>query len=107
MDMSLFGDGAKASRIMEIIKHAREIAELIKAYNDQDLYERIVHLREEIQTLREENIDLRDKVKSLTEAAVVQADLVRDRTCYYMKDDSQKQHPYCITCWDRDQSSLA
>ncbi len=33
---------------MGVVDHAKEIADLIKKYNDQDLYERIVALREEI-----------------------------------------------------------
>ena len=85
---------------MGIIEHARDIAELVKKYNDQDLYERIVALREEILTLREDNITLREKVKRLTDAATIQDDLVRHGNCYYRKNDTEHEHPFCLTCWD-------
>lgn len=87
---------------MGIIEHARDIAELIKKYNDQDLYERIVELREEILRLREENIELRDTVKRLTDAATIQEQIVREGNCYYRKDDTKREHPCCLACWDCD-----
>ena len=47
---------------MSILNNAKEIADLIKKYNDQDLYERIVALREQILELREENLSLKEVV---------------------------------------------
>ncbi|MBN2581400.1 MAG: hypothetical protein JXB10_20635 [Pirellulales bacterium] len=87
---------------MGIIEHARDIAELIKKYNDQDLYERIVELREEILRLREENIELNKTVKQLTYAASTQEELIREGNCYYRKDDIKHEHPLCLACWDYD-----
>ena len=87
---------------MGIIEHARDIAELIKKYNDQDLYERIVELREEILRLREENLELRESVKRLTDSAAIQEQIVREGNCYYRKDDTKREHPYCLACWDYD-----
>jgi argonaute-like protein implicated in RNA metabolism and viral defense len=85
---------------MGIIEHARDIAELVKKYNDQDLYERIVKLREEILALREENLQLRENVKTLTDAAAIQNEIVRHGNCYYRTDDAEHKQPYCLTCWD-------
>jgi F420-0:gamma-glutamyl ligase len=92
---------------MSIIDHAKELADLIKKYNDQDLYERIVTLREEILSLREENLTLKDKVKKLEVAKEIANKLVRDGNCYYMIDDKQHDHPYCLTCWDSDQKLIS
>ena len=87
---------------MSIIDHAKEIADLIKKYNDQDLYERIVTLREEILALREENLSLKEEVKRLQSNADISDRLIRKGNCYYFKDDEKGEHPFCLTCWDSD-----
>ena len=56
---------------MSILDDAKQIADLIKKYNDQDLYERIVALREEILALREENIAVKEELRRTKEAASV------------------------------------
>jgi hypothetical protein len=88
---------------MGIIEHARDIAELVKKYNDQELYERIVNLREEILELREDNIRLHEEIKILTHAAAVRDEIVRDGNCYYRKNDASREYPFCLTCWDYEQ----
>ena len=85
---------------MSIVGHAKEIADLVKKYNDQDLYERIVTLREEILALREENLSLKGETKRLQTNADIADRLIREGNCYYFKDDEKKEHPYCLTCWD-------
>lgn len=92
---------------MSILDHAKEIAELVKKYNDQDLYERIVELREEILQLREDNLTLREQVKLLKEANDITSRLCRDGNCYYLDDDREKERPYCLTCWDADRKLVS
>jgi len=85
---------------MNILDGVRDIAELVKKYNDQDLYQRIVDLREQILNLREENLQLREGVKALNEAAKTQDEIVRYDNFYYRKDDTERARPYCVPCWD-------
>ena len=92
---------------MSILDDAKQIAELIKKYNDQDLYERIVTLREEILALREENMKLKEALAKSQEAADVSDKLVRDGNCYFFKDDEKKERPYCLTCWDADRKLVS
>ena len=87
---------------MNIIDHAKELADLIKKYNDQDLYERIVTLREEILTLREENLSLKEEVKRFQATTDISGRLIREGNCYFLNDDENRKHPYCLTCWDSD-----
>lgn len=47
---------------MSILDNAKDIAELIKKYNDQELYQRIIDLRDEIFELKEENRLLRERL---------------------------------------------
>jgi hypothetical protein len=92
---------------MGIIEHAKEVADLIKKYNDQDLYERIVTLREEILELREENIQLKQEVKALKETQDIENKLIRKGNCYFFKDDEKQERPYCLTCWDYDRKLVS
>jgi len=50
---------------MGIIDHAKDIAELIKKYNDAELYQKIVNLRDEIFELREDNLKLKEKINQI------------------------------------------
>jgi hypothetical protein len=92
---------------MSIIDHAKEIADLIKKYNDQELYERIVTLREEILELREENILLKQNVNKLKEEQAIGSRLIRKGNCYFFTDDEKEERPYCLTCWDYDRKLVS
>ena len=88
---------------LNIVEHAKEIAELIRKYNDIELYQKIVDLRDEIFALREENLALRAKVKELEEVQAITPRLSRDGNVYYlMESDGTKKGPFCMTCWDAD-----
>jgi hypothetical protein len=92
---------------MGIVDHAKELADLIKKYNDQELYERIVTLREEILALREENIGLKEDLRKLREASDISSQLIRQGNCYFRKDDVKQEHPFCLTCWDADRKLVS
>ena len=92
---------------MSIIDDAKEIANLVKKYNDQDLYERIVSLREQILELREDNIKLKEQFKELSKAKDIEDKLVRIGNAYYFKDDSTHKNPYCLACWDHDKKLVS
>lgn len=92
---------------MSIINHAKELADLIKKYNDQELYERIISLREEILELREENIQLRERVKTLEEAHALRGKLLRKGNYYVLEDDPEENNIYCLSCWDYDKKLIS
>ena len=92
---------------MSIIDNARVIAELVKKYNDQDLYERIVDLREEILGLREENLELKEESRRLKDTQALSAKLIRDGNCYYRDADTERTSPFCLACWDADRKLVS
>jgi len=93
---------------MSIVDHAKELAELIKKYNDQELYERIVSLREEILELREENLKAKERVKFLEQAQNLQTKLIRKGNYYVMEDDPEgERNIYCLACWDHDRKLVS
>lgn len=88
---------------MAIVEHAKEIADLIRKYNDLELYQKIVDLRDEIFSLREENIALRAKVKELETVEDIAPRLSRDGNVYYLSEpDGSKKGPFCMPCWDAE-----
>ena len=92
---------------MSIIDNAKEIAALVKKYNDQDLYERIVALREEILALREENIALKESLKKAADDAAIANEIIRVGNSYYKRTDAKHEHPFCLTCWDADRKLVS
>lgn len=92
---------------MGIIDNAKNIAELIKKYNDHELYEKIVSLREEILLIREENIELKEKLKSIEKSIELNDELIKDGNRYFKISDSEKKQPYCLTCWDVDRKLVS
>lgn len=91
---------------MSIISDAKEILDLVKKYNNQDLYERIVKLREDIIDLRGENVALREERDELKRAAETTKKLRRGDNCYYLEGE-KPEHPYCMTCWDVDRKLVS
>jgi len=88
---------------MGIIDNAKEIAELVKKYNDQELYQKLVSLREEILSLREDNLQLREAVTQLESSSVIAAEIKRDGNAYYIEKEGQvRKGPFCMACWDYD-----
>jgi len=88
---------------MSAIKHVKEIADLVKKYNDQDLYQKIVDLRDEIFDLREENLDLKEKLKGVESAKEIGPQLQRESNHYTRTHrDGSKSGPFCLACWDAD-----
>jgi hypothetical protein len=88
---------------LEILGHAKEIAELIRTYNNMDLYQKIVDLRDEIINLSEDNLSLKERVRELEQQQVITSELVREGNVYYRPiTDGKKLGPFCMTCWDGD-----
>lgn len=92
---------------MSIVDHAKEIAELIRKYNDQELYQKIVDLRDEIFELREDNLTLREKLREIEQAEDVSEQLLREGNAYFRKHpDGTKSGPYCLACWDGERKLI-
>lgn len=92
---------------MGIIDNAKEVAELVRKYNDLDLYDKIVDLRDEIFNLKEENISLKEKNKELEEAFKIKGNIEREGNVYFLvESDGNKRGPFCLTCWDDDRKLI-
>jgi len=85
---------------MGIIDDAKDIVKLIKKYDDAELYEKIIDLRDEISKLRENNLKLKEKIKALKEENKISEKIVFEKPYYFLKDDVKKDGPYCQKCYD-------
>ena len=88
---------------MDIIGQAKEVADLVKKYNDIELYQKIVDLRDEIFQLREENLSLKEQLRESRMVDTIQPQLRRDGNVYWRTDErGHKSGPFCMACWDGD-----
>jgi len=85
---------------MGIIDNAKDIVKLIKKYDDAELYEKIIDLRDEIFELRENNLKFKEKIKALKEEKKINKKIVFEKPYYWLKDGAKKDGPYCQKCFD-------
>lgn len=88
---------------MDALAKAKELIDLIQKYNNQDLYQRIVELRDEIFRIKEENMQIREELNLLKMNEDISDELYKEGNAYFRKHkDNKKSGPYCLVCWDRD-----
>jgi hypothetical protein len=85
---------------MGIIDNVKDIAELIKKYDNVELYQKIIDLRDEIFELKEDNLKLKEKIKSLEEEKKINEKMIFELPFYWLKDGEKKDGPYCQKCYD-------
>jgi len=82
---------------MSAVENVKEIADLIKRFNDIELNRRILNLENEVLDLSHERRRAEEKVKDLERALRFKGDLVF-RTPYYWLDGDPV--PHCSGCWE-------
>ncbi len=85
---------------MGIIDHVKDILKLIKKYDDAEIYQKIVDLRDEIFELKEENLNLKEKIKNLIEEKKISEKMVFEAPFYWKMDGDKKDGPLCQKCYD-------
>lgn len=85
------------------IQGIREIADLVRKYNDYPLYEKIVHLQEQLIDLSTERGQLRDENEVLKEQLEQRSRTTFRNPYYYAEGDDV---PLCPRCYETSGSSL-
>ncbi|MDP8247044.1 MAG: hypothetical protein P9M00_02815 [Candidatus Tritonobacter lacicola] len=88
---------------MDIIERIKDVASLVKKYNDADLYREIIDLEAEALALAKVNLDLQRENMELKDKLRVIKGLKFKRPLYYAEDD---EVPYCPVCWEKDQKQI-
>lgn len=90
---------------MSIIDNAKEIALVVKKFNDVELYRKIVDLQGEIVSVVGENRELHEEVDRLRESLKLKQDLVFEHNAYWLPGQGgRRDGPFCSNCWDGDQT---
>jgi len=94
---------------MNIVDNAKEIAKLVKKYNDQELYEKIADLRDQILELREDlhkaqtdNHKLKKEVSTLEMKLEEKGNVQYEKPSYWVVEGDSKDGPFCQKCYDAD-----
>jgi hypothetical protein len=85
------------------IQGIREIADLVRKYNDYPLYEKIVHLQEQVIDLSTERGQLRDENESLKEQLGHRSQTSFRNPYYYAEGD---EVPLCPRCYETSSGGL-
>jgi hypothetical protein len=82
---------------MGAVENIKEVADLVKKFNDIELNRRIVKLEDEVIDLTRNKRRADDKVEELERALKFNAELKFKDPYYWLDGDPS---PYCAGCWD-------
>ena len=88
---------------MGIIGRAKEIADLVKALGDIELYRKIIDLEGEIVEVEGQNIELTKENRKLKEQLETAGKMTFKYPVYYMEGD---EVPFCPCCWESDRKTI-
>jgi len=84
---------------MGAVENIKEVADLIKKYNDIDLNRRILELETEVIDLTREKRRADDRIEELEKAFKFKGEMnFKDPYCWIEGDES----PYCPACWNEN-----
>lgn len=81
---------------MDVVDHIKDIAKLINAAGNHELYERFGKLEKEIYNQNKELLELQKENDKLKQQLEEKNRPEYRNECYYFKDDG----PYCPRCFD-------
>jgi hypothetical protein len=82
---------------MGAVENVKEVADLIKKFNDIDLNRRILNLENEVLDLSREKRRADERVDELERALRLQKQLTFKAPFYWLEGDDA---PYCPGCWE-------
>ena len=82
---------------MGVVENMKDVADLVKKYNDIELNRRILNLENEVLDLSRDKRRAEQRVEELERALKFQQALMFKPPFYYLGDDP---NPYCPACWD-------
>lgn len=91
---------------MGILDTIKSIADITQKINDIELKSKIIDLQNEVYQLIEENHELRSEIRLLKNDKEMRNDLVFIDNMYYLKEDKDRQEPFCSPCLDSDKKLI-
>jgi hypothetical protein len=82
---------------MGVVENMKDVADLVKKFNDIDLNRRIVTLEGEVMDLTRDKRRAEDRIEELERALKFKGELKFKNGFYWAEGDDG---PYCVGCWD-------
>lgn len=82
---------------MGVVENMKEVADLVKKFNDIELNRRILTLENEVLDLSRDKRRLEEEVEKLRATLKLQKELVFKSPFYYLEGDAT---PHCPGCWE-------
>jgi hypothetical protein len=88
---------------MGAVENVKEVADLIKKFNDIELNRRILHLENEVLDLSRDKRRAEERIEELERALRFRQELTFKSPFYYVGEDPA---PYCPGCWDSRRTAV-
>jgi hypothetical protein len=88
---------------MGAVENMKEVAELVKKYNDIELNRRILNLENEVLDLSREKRRAEEKIEDLERTLKFAKDLSLRQGFYWLEGDA---NPFCLGCWDAKRMAI-
>ena len=88
---------------MSVIDHVKDIASLVKAIGNMDLYRQILDLQSEILDLTQEKRDIEARVQDIEEKLSFSKKIAFSSPFYFAEGDPI---PYCPRCWEAERKAI-
>lgn len=82
---------------MGVVENMKDVAELVKKFNDIDLNRRILNLENEVLDLSRDRRRAEEKIEELERTLKFKAELEFKEPFFWIKGDTV---PYCPRCWE-------
>ena len=82
---------------MSVVENMKEVADLVKKFNDIELNRRILNLENEVLDLSREKRRAEEKVEELERTLKLKQDLAFDAPFFWIEKDTT---PFCPSCWE-------
>jgi hypothetical protein len=91
---------------MGAVEHIKEVADLVKKFNNIELDWRILKLEEEVLDRSCEKRRVEEKAEELERALKIRSELTFRENQYYLICDGKEDCPYCSLCWHRERKLI-
>ena len=88
---------------MSVVESMKEVADLVKRFNDIELNRRILNLENEVLDLSREKRRAEERVEELERALKFRGELKFKAPFYYADGDAT---PYCPGCWEAKRMAI-
>jgi rubrerythrin len=82
---------------MGVVENMKDVADLVRKFNDIELNRRILKLEEEVLDLSRDKRRAEEKIEELERALKFKGELTFKDPYYWLEGDKS---PYCAGCWD-------